>query len=231
MTTLPILFIGNKNYSSWSMRPWLALHWAGIAFEAQMVPLGPRGIGINPDIAAVSPSSTLPALKLPSGETIWDTMSICEWANEQAPDADLWPTDPLARAFARSAAAEMHAGFSALRQNMPMNVRRAKVGHVPSDKAQADVARIDALLSGLATRFDASGSGWLFGHRTIADAFYAPVATRFRTYGIALSPLTQKWCDRVFADSAFKDWDRARAETWKIAESDEACRRFATKAD
>jgi glutathione S-transferase len=223
MADLPILFIGNKNYSSWSMRPWLALHWGGIAFEEQMIPLGPRGMGPNPDILAVSPSGTVPALRLQDGTQIWDTMSICEWAHEQAPNAGLWPLDPLARALARSASAEMHAGFAALRQNMPMNVRRVKAGHVQSDKAQADVARTDALLSTLRARFATAGTGWLFGHRTIADAFYAPVATRFRTYGVKLSPATQEWCDTLFADVAFQEWEReALAETWTIGESDDA---------
>jgi glutathione S-transferase len=223
MADSPVLFIGNKNYSSWSMRPWLALHWGGIAFDEQMIPLGPRGMGPNPDILAVSPSGTVPALRLSDGTQIWDTMSICEWAHEQAPNTGLWPTDQRARALARSASAEMHAGFAALRQNMPMNVRRVKLGHLPSDKAQADVARIDALLSTLRARFDTQDTGWLFGHRTIADAFYAPVATRFRTYGVAVSPATQKWCDTIFADAAFQDWEReAVAETWTIGESDEA---------
>jgi glutathione S-transferase len=223
MTELPILFIGNKNYSSWSMRPWLALRWAQIEFVEDVTPLGPRGGGANIAIQLVSPSATLPALELPEGETVWDSMAICEWAHEHAPTAGLWPADPLARALARSASAEMHAGFAALRQNMPMNVRRVKQGHVPSDKARADVSRIDALLSTLRARFDTAGTGWLFGHRTIADAFYAPVATRFRTYGVTLSPATQKWCDVLFADAAFQEWERAAlAETWTISESDAA---------
>jgi glutathione S-transferase len=220
---IPTLFIGNKNYSSWSMRPWLALHWGGIAFEEAMIPLGPRGMGPNPDILAVSPSGTVPALRLADGTQIWDTMSICEWAHETTPDANLWPMDLVARALARSASAEMHSGFSALRQNMPMNVRRRKVGHTPTDKTTADVTRIDTLLSGLRERFDRTGTGWLFGHPTIADAFYAPVATRFRTYGVTLSPLTQAWCDTIFADTNFQDWERdAIAETATIPESDDA---------
>jgi glutathione S-transferase len=95
---LPILTIGNKNYSSWSMRPWLALKWAGITFEERIIPLGPRGMGPNPDILAVSPSGTVPVLELADGTKIWDTLSICEWAHEQAPDAGLWPKDAIARA-------------------------------------------------------------------------------------------------------------------------------------
>ena len=217
----PTLVIGNRNYSSWSMRPWLALHWAGIAFEEKMILLGPRGLGPNPDIVAISPSGTVPVLVLPGGETIWDTMSICEWANEKALDAGLWPQDPIARALARSASAEMHAGFGAVRQEMPMNIKRRKTDHALSDAAKANVARIDALLSGLIQRFDTAGTGWLFGHPTIADAFYAPVATRFRTYNVGLSPLTQKWCDTLFADPVFQAWEQAAlTETWTIGESD-----------
>lgn len=205
------------------MRPWLALHWAGITFEEHMVPLGPRGMGPNPDIVAINPSGTLPALKLTTGDVIWDTMSICEWAHEAAPGAHLWPADPAARGIARSASAEMHAGFGPLRQDMPMNIRRRKVGHVPDAGASANVVRIDALLSGLRARFDQNNTGWLFGHPTIADAFYAPVATRFRTYNIALSPATQTWCDTLFAAPDFKAWEAASlAETWTIGESDAA---------
>jgi glutathione S-transferase len=221
MTTRPTLFIGNKNYSSWSMRPWLALRWAAIGFDEEVIPLGPRGEGPNAAIQLVSPSGTVPALELPLGDTVWDTMAICEWAYETAPDAGLWPRDPLARALARSASAEMHAGFGALRQEMPMNVKRRKTEHALSNAAKANVARIDTLLSTLMGRFDPQGTGWLFGRRTIADAFYAPVATRFRTYNVALSPLTQKWCDTLFADADFQEWERdAAQETWTIGESD-----------
>jgi glutathione S-transferase len=223
MTQTPSLFIGNKNYSSWSMRPWLAMRWAGIEFIEEMVPLGPRGMGPNPAIVAINPSGTVPALKLADGEMIWDTMSICEWANEVAPAAALWPKDPIARALARSISAEMHAGFAPLRQNMPMNIRRVKSNHEASDGASANVARIDTLLSEMRVRFDPLNTGWLFGHPTIADAFYAPVATRFRTYNVALSPPTQAWCETLFADPAFQAWESdALAETWTIGESDRA---------
>jgi glutathione S-transferase len=215
----PVLFIGNKNYSSWSMRPWLALRWGKIAFQEHMIPLGPRGMGPNPDILAISPSGTVPALHVQEGTQIWDTLSICEWAYEQA--EALWPSDPIARALARSASAEMHAGFAPVRQEMPMNLKRRKTGHTLSNAAKANVARIDALLNGLIERFDTAGSGWLFGQPTIADAFYAPVATRFRTYDVAVSPRLQNWCDTVFSDPEFKAWEReALAETWTIPETD-----------
>lgn len=223
MSAHPVLSIGNKNYSSWSMRPWLALRWGKIAFKTHVIPLGPRGQGPNPEIAAVSPTGTVPVLRLANGEVIWDTLSICEWAAEQAPTALLWPNDPTARALARSAVAEMHAGFAPLRQNMPMNIRRRKSGHIVPEPVTANIARIDALLSGLRARFDTAGTGWLFGRPTIADAFFAPVATRFRTYGASVSPATQAWCDTLFADPYFQDWERdALAETWTIAETEAA---------
>jgi glutathione S-transferase len=221
MIHTPTLYIGNKNYSSWSMRPWLALRWAGISFAEHLVPLGPRGLGPNPEILAISPSGTVPALALDEANNIWDTISICEWAHETAPQAGLWPHDPLARAIARSASAEMHSGFGPLRQEMPMNIRRRKTDHPLSQSAIANVARVDSLLAGLRSRFGAGGGGWLFGHRTIADAFYAPVATRFRTYGVSLSPATQAWCDTLFDDADFKDWEQAAvAESWTIPETD-----------
>jgi glutathione S-transferase len=221
LTYLPTLFIGNKNYSSWSMRPWLALRWANIDFVESLMPLGPRGAGPNPDFLAVSPSGTVPALKFVESELIGDSLAICEWAHEAAPNARLWPTNPVARALARSASAEMHSGFGPLRQEMPMNIKRRKTNHTLSDAAKANVARVDGLLSSLIERFDGTKSGWLFGHRTIADAFYAPVATRFRTYDVPLSPLTQKWCNTLFADTDFQAWERAaEAEIWTIDETD-----------
>lgn len=223
MAALPILTIGNKNYSSWSMRPWLALKWAGIGFQERIIPLGPRGMGPNPDIVAVSPSGTVPVLELPDGEKIWDTLSICEWAHEQAPNAGLWPKDSIARALARSAVCEMHSGFAAVRQTFPMNLRRVKVGHEWSDAVQYQVQRIDDLLCGLKARFGSAGSPFIMGDRSIVDAFYAPVATRFRTYQVPVSAALQAWCDAIFQDPNFAAWDQAaQLETWIIPETDAA---------
>jgi glutathione S-transferase len=223
MTKKPILYVGNKNYSSWSMRPWLALRWAKIDFEEELVQLGPRGKGPNPSIVAINPSGTLPALQLPDGEIVWDSLAICEWANEAAPQALLWPKDALARAIARSATSEMHAGFGPLRQQFPMNIKRVKHDYTWDAYATANIERIEALLGGLAARFDTDNNGWIFGRRTIVDAFFAPVATRFRTYQVPLSPSLQKWCDTLFSDPDFKVWERdALDETWTIGESDDA---------
>ncbi|GBF57844.1 glutathione S-transferase GST-6.0 [Candidatus Phycosocius bacilliformis] len=218
---LPVLTIGNKNYSSWSMRPWLALSWAGIDFEERIVPLGPRGLGPNPDILAVSPSGTVPVLELEDGLRIWDSLSICEWAHERVPDAGLWPHDAGLRAQARSAVCEMHAGFAALRQGLPMNLKRVKTGHVWSEAVQFQVARIDALLCGLMDASGQPGGAYVLGQRSIVDAFYAPVATRFRTYQVPVSSRLQAWCETIFADPDFAAWDQAaRMESWTIEETD-----------
>ncbi len=220
--TTPILFIGNKNYSSWSMRPWLALKWAGIAFDERLIPLGGVGYGKSqiPEVLAVSPSGKVPALQV-DGHTVWDSLAICEWAAEQNPA--LWPQDPAVRAVARSAAAEMHSGFAALRRDFSMNLRRKGEPRktATSADAQADIARIDELWSQMRTQFG-GGGGYLFGDRCIADAIYAPVATRFRTYGLALSPAAQAYADALLADPAFQEWEAAAAaEPWTIHSTDE----------
>lgn len=215
-----VLAIGNKNYSSWSMRPWLALRWGQIAFTEQVIELGPRYGRPNPDILALSDSGRVPVLILADGTRLHESLAICEWAAEQAPA--LWPADPVLRALARSASAEMHAGFAALRRELPMNLRRRKEGHAVTEAAGADIARIEALWQGLRAR-SASLGPWLCGTRSVVDAMFAPVATRFRTYGTALSPVSQAWCDTVLADPDFRAWDEAAAaETWTIPETDAA---------
>lgn len=217
---MPTLHIGNKNYSSWSMRSWLALAWAGLAFEERVMPLGMTGYGKSkmPDILAASPSGRVPALKLESGAVIWDSLAICEWAAERAPA--LWPADAEARAVARAATAEMHAGFQALRRDAPMNLRRRAASRDWSGDLLGDIARIEEMWADCRARFGAGGP-FLFGARTIADAFYAPVATRFRTYAISLSPAAQAYCEAIFADPAFASWDKAAAaEPWAQADID-----------
>lgn len=215
-----VLAIGNKNYSSWSMRPWLALRWGQIAFTEQVIPLGSRDGKPNPAILALSDSGRVPVLTLADGTRLHESLAICEWAAEQAPA--LWPADPVLRALGRSAAAEMHAGFAALRREMPMNLRRRKPDHTISAAAEADIARVQALWQALRARSGSLGP-WLCGTRSVVDAMYAPVATRFRTYGTALSPVSQAWCDTLLADPDFQAWDQAAsAETWTIPETDAA---------
>jgi glutathione S-transferase len=215
---LPVLHIGNKNYSSWSMRPWLALRWGGVAFEERIIPLGGEGYGRSEikEVRAVSPSGRVPALHV-DGAIIYESLAICEWAGEQAPS--LWPEDRLVRAQARSAASEMHAGFAALRRDMSTNIRR-RLASTPKwgPETCADIERLETLWSEALNRF---GGPFLFAKRSIADAMFAPVATRLRTYAVEISPQAQSYCDTIFADAAFRDWERAAvAETWTIEQTE-----------
>ncbi len=215
---LPILYIGNKNYSSWSMRPWLALTWGGVPFEARIIPLGGEGYGRSQikEVREVSPNGRVPALHV-DGAVIYESLAICEWAAELAPS--LWPKDVLVRAQARAAAAEMHAGFGALRRDMSMNIRR-RLAKTPKWLAdtQADIEQLEMIWSDLLNRF---GGPFLFGQRSVADAMFAPMATRLRTYAVAISPQAQSYCAAIFADAAFQDWERAaEAETWTIEQTE-----------
>lgn len=214
----PVLYIGNKNYSSWSMRPWLALHWGGVAFDEQLIPLGGQGYGRSEIAAvrAVSPSGRVPALHV-GDVVIYESLAICEWAAEQAPA--LWPRDTLVRAEARAVACEMHAGFSAMRRDLSMNVRRRlqAAPPLPAD-TQTDLVQLFATWERLLQRF---GGPFLFGPRTIADAMFAPMATRLRTYAVPTPPLAQAYCDAIFADDAFQAWERAaHEEPWIIEETE-----------
>jgi glutathione S-transferase len=214
----PILFIGNKNYSSWSMRPWLALKWGGIAFEERIIPLGGEGYGRSQikEVRDVSPSGRVPALHL-DGAVVYESLAICEWAAEQAPT--LWPADALTRAQARSVASEMHAGFAAVRRDMSMNVRR-RMTTTPEWPEDTRVD-LDQLFTLWAHVLAQSGGPFLFGERSIADAMFAPVCTRLRTYAVAAPPAAQKYCATLFADAAFLEWERAaEAETWTIEQAE-----------
>jgi glutathione S-transferase len=221
--TLPVLTIGNKNYSSWSMRPWLALHWAGIAFTEEMVTLGEVGARPTATLRAASPSGLVPVLALPSGTPIHDSLAIAQWAAEVAPDAGLWPQERIARARTWSAVAEMHSGFAALRRNLPMNLRRRTGPRTWDEATRADIARIFALWDELKGAINPHGP-WLNGARAgIVDAFFAPVATRLRTYAVPLTPVAEAWSETLFTDRAFAAWDAAAAcETAVIAGTDAA---------
>lgn len=214
----PVLHIGNKNYSSWSMRPWLALKWGGIPFEERVIPLGGEGYGRSQikAVRAVSPSGRVPALHV-GDAVIYESLAICEWAAEQTPL--LWPSDPLTRAQARAVASEMHAGFAALRRDMSMNIRR-RLDRQPDwpEDTRADLERLYALWGGLFARY--SGP-FLFGARSIADAMFAPVATRLRTYNVAAPEPSQAYCAAIFADPAFQQWELdAEAEPWIIEQTE-----------
>jgi glutathione S-transferase len=218
----PVLYAGNQNYSSWSLRPWLALRWGHIDFELRVVPLGGDGYMKRQmkEVLAVSPSGTVPALHV-GEDVITDSLAISEWAAEQVPA--LWPADSTARALARSAVCEMHSGFFALRGELPCNIRRRAEPRTFSEDARREIARVETIWSALRTRFG-SGGPYLFGSSpTIADAFYTPVATRFRTYGVVLGAKAQAYADALLEDPSFREWEEAgKREPWSMPQWDSA---------
>ena len=199
------LYIGPKNYSSWSLRPWLVLKWAGIEFTEHYIPLDQPGYGSGEIVAvkAVSPNGRVPALHV-DGLVIWDTLAISEWAAEQQPG--LWPGDPETRAQARSATAEMHSGFEGLRRDLPMNIQRRCAEQDWPDDTRRDLRRVQELWNDCRAKFAAAGP-WLFGERSIADAFYLPVATRLRTYSVPLDERCQAYADTLLNDADFLVWE------------------------
>lgn len=211
----PVLYVGNRNYSSWSIRPWLALTWSGLDFETRDVELDAEGYGEGriAAVAAVSPSGRVPALDV-GGISIWDSLAISEWAAERAPDALLWPQDGSERAVARSLACEMHSGFMAIRNELPCNIRRRSPTPALSEAARREIARIDAIFSSQGER--AKGRGpYMFGRRGIVDAFYLPMATRMRSYAITLGAAAGAYRDALLADADFLRWERAAQASWK----------------
>lgn len=209
----PVLYIGNKNYSSWSLRPWLAARQIGFSFDEVIIPLDQPGT--RTEILRYSPTGRVPCLVL-GDQIIWDSLAICETLAELRPAAKLWPEDPVARALARSVSAEMHSSFQALRQHFPMNIRGRFPQRGVTPAVQEDINRICALWRDCRRRYGAGGS-LLFGHFTIADAMYAPVVSRLVTYGVALDEDSRAYVDAVMALSAMVDWvEAAKREPWII---------------
>lgn len=209
------LVIGNKNYSSWSLRPWLVLKMAGIEFEEVLIPLDEQGT--RQQILKHSPSGKVPLLH--HGDIrVWESLSIAEYIAEQAPEAKLWPTDSWQRAVARSVSAEMHSGFRALREAMPMNVRSRFPDEGRKPGVQEDINRITAMWRNCRKRFGESlGGPFLFGQFTIADAMFAPVVSRFRTYAVELNEEAKAYADAVWALPAMQEWaDASKNEPWVI---------------
>ena len=199
------LHVGNKRLSSWSLRPYLALAHTGLAFETKVILLDRSTT--RAEVAAVTPAGRLPVLHH-DGLVIWDSLAIGEYLNELVPEAKLWPADRAQRARARSISAEMHAGFAALRVNMPMDLLADKAGHVPTPEALADARRIgDIWRDALA----ASGGPFLFGSFTLADAMFAPVTTRFITYRVELDATCRGYVDTIGALPAMQAWRRDAA--------------------
>jgi len=211
------LIIGNRNYSSWSLRGWLAASLSGIDFQTELVRLSEPGS--HAVLLGHSPAGRVPVLRH-GDRVIWDSLAIIEYLAELPPDVAMWPAEPEARAIARSISAEMHAGFKALRGNMPMNLRKALPGKGRGPGVAEDIERIGAIWCEARGRFGGDGP-FLFGRYCAADAMYTPVASRFRTYGVALDAACQAYADAVLAWPAFLAWQSAALEEpWIIPEDE-----------
>jgi glutathione S-transferase len=211
------LVIGNKNYSSWSMRPWVLMKQLGIPFEE--VRLRFHSQEWDAQIERWSPSRLVPVLWR-AEQSVWDSLAIMETLNEWYPEKGIWPKDDGARALARAASAEMHSGFRDLRSSMPMNVRASHPGKGMNPQVQANIERIEKLWGEARQRFG-SGGPYLFGAFGAADAMYAPVVMRFRTYGVKLSPQGARYCEAMLAAPGVRAWiDDALTEKEFVAEDE-----------
>ena len=209
------LIFANRNYSSWSMRTWLVLRHFAIPFEEELTPLS--GEHWKQNIQARSPTGKVPVL-VDGDLVVPETLAIIEYVAELFPSKGIWPADRRQRALARAACAEMHAGFTALRKAAPMNLRASYLGRVPLDGVADDLKRIETLWGDL---LDRSGGPFLFGEFCAADAMYAPIATRIRTYGLPASDTVTAYVEAIYALPAFQEWlAEAIKEPW-IVEQDE----------
>ena len=203
------LIIGTRNWSSWSLRPYLALKAIGAPFGEEVIQL--RHDSTTEEVQRRSPSGRVPLLKIAEDgreQLVWDSLAICETLAERHPEAKLWPDDPGLRAEARAYAAEMHSGFPDLREQLSMEfVRRLPIPAL-REGTKAQIARIISAWTHVLER-DGSNDGFLFGHFSIADCMYAPVVSRFRTYGVAVPAVVQAYCDRIWALPAMRNWEKA----------------------
>jgi len=205
------LIIGNKNYSSWSLRPWIAMKVAGIPFEEQVIPLYEPGS--REQVLQYSANGKVPVL-VDGDQPIWESLAILEYLAEKFPKAGLWPVDAKARAHARVVANEMHGGFQSLRKNCPMNMWLPPKPRPQPDEVLADVRRIDALWSDCRARFGQTGA-FLFGAFGAADAMYAPVVARLHGYGLEVGAVARRYMDAVMALPAWREWrEAALKEPW-----------------
>ena len=214
------LVIGNKNYSSWSLRPWLLMSHAGIPFEE--VPVRLFTPSFAEEIGRYAPANKVPAL-IDGDIVVWDSLAVVEYLAERFPDKQLWPQDPAARAFARSICAEMHAGFGNLRSQMPMNLSAMLPGMGWNVAVQRDIDRIVQLWQQARDRFG-KGGPYLFGAFSIADAYYAPVVCRFATYGVHLPEPAKAYADLVLELPALQRWIAAAREERDFLAPDEPYR-------
>lgn len=209
------LLIGNRNYSTWSLRPWLVLRHFEIPFEDEVLQLS--GPNWRETLAQRSPTAKVPVL-IDGDLVVPETIAIIEYLAESFPDKAIWPRDKADRALARAAAAEMHAGFSGLRTHAPMNLRASHPGRVDLDSVRRDLHRVETLWGDLLKRSDGP---YLFGDFSAADAMFAPLATRLRTYELPVSDIAGRYVDAIYALPAFQDWlGKALQEPW-IVDDDE----------
>jgi glutathione S-transferase len=202
------LILGDRGHSSWSLRAWLLVEKAGLPIDIRFVDFA-AAASVAEQLSAHAPARTVPTLLTADGAVVSESLAIAEELADRHPEAGLWPEAPRARATARALAAEMHAGFAALRAECPMNLFTAYRGFVPSDAVRADLARLDAIWAHARSAFCGDGP-WLCGRYSVADAFYAPVATRIATYGLPVTPDAQAYVAAHLADPAFRTW-RAEA--------------------
>lgn len=211
---------GNKAYSSWSMRPWLALKHTGVVFEEIVVPLYVPGY--KERLLQHSPAGKVPILKW-NGQTVWDSLAICEFLAERFPKAELWPEDSAARAEARSVSAEMHSGFPVIRHDMPFNCRATGRRVAMSPELQAEITRVQVMWDSCLKRYAKTGP-WLFGRFSIADCMYIPVALRFMTYGTSLAGAAGEYVRAVAQYSPVQEWIAAAKQENEVLESSEVGR-------
>lgn len=211
----PTLVIGNKNYSSWSLRAWLMLRHLGVEFQEVRIPLYTDGY--MEKILEYSPAGKVPVF-MEDGVTVWDSLAIIDYLAEQHPD--VWPGDAASRAYARSICAEMHSGFTAVRSELPENIRGTGRKVEVSEKAEREIARIEEIWKTCREVHSKKGS-WLFGPFTAADAMYAPVAFRFITYGIRVGETARHYIHTVLSDSHVKEWIRESAAEPEFIDEEE----------
>lgn len=205
------LILGNKNYSSWSLRPWIAMRHAGLDFEEEVIPLYEPGS--REKVLRYSPAGKVPIL-IDGDMTIWESLAILDHLAEKFPKAALWPTDEKARAHGRAISAEMHAGFGALRRHCPMNMRRRRRRLALTPEVAEDVRRIEVIWTECRARF-AHGGPFLLGRFSIADAMYAPVVSRFYSYDIGVGAEAEAYMATIMSLPAWKDWEAAgEHEPW-----------------
>ena len=214
------LVIGNKNYSSWSMRPWVLAREAGIPFEEVQLKFDESSGGTKvAGIERYGVAGKVPVLLI-DGEPVWDSLAICETLAERFTERELWPADPRARQVARSICAEMHSGFQALRGAMPMNIRSHHPGKGMNPNSRRDIDRVLAIWTSCRERFG-KGGPLLFGRFSIPDAYFAPVVMRFKTYAVALPPVAKAYSEAVFALRGVREWiEGALRETEFVAEDE-----------